>query len=179
MFLFHQGVYSLPPQPNWFLEFVQRRLGTHGIGVRGKARVIPTTDLARDIWPEAIQQNLPLRPMVLLIQSSMLLACSSGAVRPAPNHSAFAFEEVESGHKSSPSQSRKHMQRVSPRQGLQVGLLPGPREDHRHPGVPNDRRRRSKAPGLERIEVWSIGCCVCVYLLHTCMHECRPTDLHT
>ncbi|CAE6916436.1 unnamed protein product [Symbiodinium sp. CCMP2592] len=71
MFLFHQGVYSLPPQPDWFLEFVQRRLGTHGIGVRGKARVIPTTDLARDIWPEAIQQNLPMRPMVLLIQSSM------------------------------------------------------------------------------------------------------------
>lgn len=71
MFLFHQGVYSLPPQPDWFLEFVQRRLGTHGIGVRGKARVVPTTDLARNIWPEAIQQNLLIRPMILLLQSSM------------------------------------------------------------------------------------------------------------
>ena len=71
MFLFHYGLFSLFPQPSWYLDFAKRRMGTHFLGIRGKAKVVPSTDLARFIWPQVIHQHLPKRPLLMLVQSSM------------------------------------------------------------------------------------------------------------
>ncbi|CAK9062822.1 unnamed protein product [Durusdinium trenchii] len=71
VFLFHYGLFSLPPQPPWYLDFAKRRMGTHFLGIQGKAKIVPSTDLAKFIWPQIIQQHLPSRPLLLLVQSSM------------------------------------------------------------------------------------------------------------
>lgn len=71
MFLFHHGLFSLPPQASWYLDFAKRRMGTHFLGVRGKAIIISSTDLAHFIWPALIRQHLPSRPLLVLAQSSM------------------------------------------------------------------------------------------------------------
>ena len=70
MFLFHYGLFSLPPQPTWYVDFAKRRMGSHFLGVRGKSRMVSSTDLASYIWPEVIAR-LPKRPAILLVQSSM------------------------------------------------------------------------------------------------------------
>ena len=46
-------------------------MGTHFLGVRGKAIIISSTDLAHFIWPALIRQHLPSRPLLVLAQSSM------------------------------------------------------------------------------------------------------------
>ena len=71
MFLFHYGLFSLPPQPAWYVDFAKRRMGSHFLGVRGKSRMVSSTDLASYIWPEVIARHLPKRPAILLVQSSM------------------------------------------------------------------------------------------------------------
>ena len=71
VFLFHNGLFSLPPQPEWYLDFAKRRMSTHYPAIQAKARIIPTTELARYIWPQVVLQLLPVRENVLLLQSSM------------------------------------------------------------------------------------------------------------
>ena len=71
IFLFHQGLYSLPPQPEWYAGFAKRRLQSHYLAVEGKQRIIPTTDQALFIWPQVVRQLLPQRENILLFQSSM------------------------------------------------------------------------------------------------------------
>ena len=70
-FVFHQGLYSIPPQPTWYLDFAHRRMRTHYPNAEGKRGILPITDQARWIWPQVVLQLLPKRENILLLQSSM------------------------------------------------------------------------------------------------------------
>ena len=69
--IFHQGLYSIPPQPGWYFDFAKRRMHTHYPGSEGRQGIIPVTDQARYIWPQVVLQLLPKRENILLLQSSM------------------------------------------------------------------------------------------------------------
>lgn len=70
-FVFHQGLYSIPPQPTWYLDFAHRRMHTHYPNAERKRGILPITDQARWIWPQVVLQLLPKRENILLLQSSM------------------------------------------------------------------------------------------------------------
>lgn len=78
LFLFHFGLFSLHPQPAWYRTFAQMRAATHlpAIEPRGPRPkwapgALPSTDLARWVWPEVASQHLPARPIILLAHSSL------------------------------------------------------------------------------------------------------------
>eukprot|EP00435_Cladocopium_sp_Y103_P030756 s3789_g7.t1 len=74
LFLFHFGVFSLHPQTTWYRTFVQKRAKTHLPAIEPSLKqpgAVPSTDLARWVWPEVVSQHLPTRPIILLAHSSL------------------------------------------------------------------------------------------------------------
>ena len=68
LFLFHFGLFSLHPQPAWYRTFAQMRAATHLPAIEPRPKqpgALPSTDLARWVWPEVALQYLPARPIIL------------------------------------------------------------------------------------------------------------------
>lgn len=74
LFLFHFGLFSLHPQPAWYRTFAQMRAATHLPAIEPRPKqpgALPSTDLARWVWPEVALQHLPARPIILFAHSSL------------------------------------------------------------------------------------------------------------
>lgn len=79
LFLFHFGLFSLHPQPAWYRTFAQMRAATHLPAVEPRPKwpgALPSTDLARWVWPEVASQHLPARPIILLASWRTVLAAT-------------------------------------------------------------------------------------------------------